>query len=245
MIPLIEMCVDSVESALSAQAGGAQRIELCADLLEGGTTPSHGTLVSTRKVLSIGMNVIIRPRGGDFLYSEAEYAVIKQDLLHARECGADGVVIGLLNADGTVDKERTAELVALAHPMTITFHRAFDLTRDPFKALEDLIDLGIDRVLTSGQESSALEGLETLTRLVGQAKDRIIIMPGGGVNARNIQRILTCGAHEVHMHSARALDSGMTYRSSHCYMGSALRPAEYALSITAADDVAQIVAAAK
>ncbi|MEZ4735815.1 MAG: copper homeostasis protein CutC [Caldilineaceae bacterium] len=200
----LEICVDAVEGALAAQAGGAQRVELCDNLLEGGTTPSVGMIALTRQQLAIGLQVIIRPRGGDFCYSALEFEVMKYDVLQAKQLGADGVVIGLLNPDGTVDKARTAALIALARPLTVTFHRAFDMTVDPYQALADLIDLGVERVLTSGQESSALEGIDLITALVQQAGNQIIVMPGGGVNERNIHKIVSgSGVREIHL-SARS-----------------------------------------
>ena len=139
----LEICVDSVEGALAAEAGGAQRVELCDNLLEGGTTPSAGMIALTRQQIHIGLQVIIRPRGGDFCYSDLEFAVMQYDVNQAKQLGADGVVIGLLNPDGTVDKARTAALIDLARPLNVTFHRAFDMAVDPHQALEELIDLGV------------------------------------------------------------------------------------------------------
>jgi copper homeostasis protein len=157
---VLEICIDSVEAAMAAQQGGANRVELCADLLEGGTTPSAGTIHLARRSIDIDLNVIIRPRGGDFCYTPVEFEVMKLDIETAKAAGANGVVIGVLNEDGSVDADRTSELVTLARPMSVTFHRAFDMARDPYQALETLIDLGVDRVLTTGQESSVLEGLD-------------------------------------------------------------------------------------
>src|SRR5688572_20212403 len=149
----MEVCSDSVEGARAAQQGGAQQVELCDNLIEGGTTPSAGTIAVARQQLDIELNVMIRPRGGDFCYSELEFEVMKYDIQQARQLGANGVVIGLLNGDGSVDRERTEALVKLARPLRVTFHRAFDMSRDPQTALETLIELGLDRVLTSGQEA--------------------------------------------------------------------------------------------
>ncbi|MCC7306747.1 MAG: copper homeostasis protein CutC, partial [Acidobacteria bacterium] len=165
-IPLLEVCVDSVESAFAAEKGGADRVELCDNLVEGGTTPSAGSIEAARERLSIKLHVIVRPRGGDFLYSDIELDVMKRDILTAKDLGADGVVIGVLNADGTIDREHTRELVEIARPMSVTFHRAFDMTREPFEAMETLIDLGIDRILTSGQEPGAEKGVELIRELV-------------------------------------------------------------------------------
>lgn len=226
--PLFEICVDSVEGAIAAQTGGAQRVELCDNLLEGGTTPSAGTIAVARQHLTIGLNVIIRPRGGDFCYSDVEFAVMQHDVAQAKQLGADGVVIGLLNPDGTVDKARTAKLIEIARPLSVTFHRAFDMTNDPYQALEDLISLGLNRVLTSGQEDSVLEGLDLITALVQQAGDRIIVMPGGGIHERNLKKIVTqSGVLEVHMTARREIESRMTYRNPNPYMGGALRPPEF------------------
>jgi len=237
-----EICVDSVEGALAAQTGGAQRVELCDNLLEGGTTPSSGTIALARQHLQIGLQVIIRPRGGDFCYSEIEFAVMRYDVEAAKRLGADGVVIGLLNTDGTVDKVRTAELIALARPLNVTFHRAFDMTCDPHQALEDLIELGVDRVLTSGQESSALEGLDLISALVQQANARIIVMPGGGVSARNLTKIVTqSGVRELHMTARSEVESPMTYRNLRPKMGGTLHPPEFTRLVTDADRVKTLV----
>lgn len=176
---LFEACVDSVESALSAQEGGADRIELCADILEGGITPSAATIALASKFINIPIMVMIRPRGGDFCYSDLEFEEMKLDIEFAKQFNVAGVVLGILNENGTVDKKRTKILIDLVRPMQVTFHRAFDMARDPFEALDDLIELGIDRVLTSGQELTVVEGMETLKKLIDKAGDKIIILPGG------------------------------------------------------------------
>ena len=163
---IYEICVDSIEGVAAAKAAGAQRVELCADLLEGGITPSRGMIRRARTIAGIRLHVIIRPRGGDFLFDDDEFAVMEADIDTARAEGADGVVIGLLTADATIDAERTRRLIERARPLAVTFHRAFDMTDDPFAALETLIQLGIDRVLTSGQEETVLEGLPLLTELI-------------------------------------------------------------------------------
>lgn len=239
---LLEACVDSVESALAAQEGGAGRVELCADLLEGGITPSDGTVALACRELHIPVNVLIRPRGGDFCYSDAEFAVMAHDIQRARELGAAGVVIGLLNPDGTVDVPRTRELMGLARPIGVTFHRAFDMAVDPFAALETLVEIGVDRILTSGQEASALEGLDLLAELVRRAGDRIIIMPGGGISERNIGKIIAgCHPREVHASLRGTREGRMTYRNTRCYMGGVLRPPEFTLSQTNPDRVRRLV----
>lgn len=235
---LLEICLDSVESAIAAQRGGADRVELCDNLLEGGTTPSAGTIALARRNISIDLNVIIRPRGGDFCYSDIEFEVMKYDVEQAKALGANGTVIGILKEDGSVDVERTRELVELARPMSVTFHRAFDVSRDPFEALEDLVGLGIDRVLTSGQESSVLEGLDLITQLVKTAGDRIIIMPGGGITERNIGKIVAqSGVKEVHVVGTVGVDSPMRFRNPRVFMGGELRPPEFARLVTDADRV--------
>lgn len=232
---VLEICIDSVESAIAAQQGGASRVELCDNLLEGGTTPSAGAIALARKNIGIDLNVIIRPRGGDFCYTEVEFEVMKYDIEGAKRLGANGVVIGLLNPDGSVDTVRTAALVELARPLSVTFHRAFDMLRNPHEALETLVSLGIDRVLTTGQESSALEGLDLITELVRQASDRIIIMPGlsGVISERNVQKIITgSGVKEIHTTASTPLESQMTYRNLRSFMGGELRPPEFSRMVT-------------
>jgi copper homeostasis protein len=241
---LFEICVDSVEAALAAQEGGGDRVELCADLLEGGTTPSAGTVQLTLETLRIPVNVIIRPRGGDFCYSATEFEVMRRDIEMAKAWGANGVVIGILNPDGTVHVDRTRTLVEAARPLSVTFHRAFDVTRDPFEALETLIGLGIDRVLTTGQESSALEGLDLIAELVQRAGDRLIIMPGG-IGERTAARIVAgSGAREFHFTALSSINGRMAYRNPRVFMGGELRPPEYALSVTDPAGVRAVIAAA-
>jgi copper homeostasis protein len=216
----VEICVDSVESAIVAQAAGASRVELCDNLTEGGTTPSYGTIVSARKNLDIGLNVIIRPRGGDFLYSDLEYDIIRRDIDICGETGADGIVIGILRTDGKIDVERTARLIELAHPMEVTFHRAFDMIHDPFSGLEDVIASGAKRILTSGQKNQAPEGSELIKQLIERADKRIIIMPGGGINISNIEKLArTSGATEFHFTGRKTVDSSMIYRKEGISMG--------------------------
>lgn len=241
---VIEICVDSVAGAMAAQAGGANRVELCDNLLEGGTTPSAGCIKITRQNLRIGLQVIIRPRGGDFLYSDHEFNVMAEDIQTAKQLGADGVVLGLLTASGDVDTARTARLVSLARPMNVTFHRAFDMCRDAESALEDLISLRIDRVLTSGQEASCVEGLELLAKLQKQAAGRIIVMPGGGVTPRNVRRIFDAtGVSEIHLSARTSVESAMSFRNTRVFMGGALRPPEFSLKTTDPKAVAAVIAA--
>jgi len=240
----VEICVDSAAGAFAAEQGGADRVELCDNLLEGGTTPSIGCITVARRRLKIGLQVIIRPRGGDFLYSDEEMDVVREDIRAAKSCGADGVVIGCLTAEGEIDRQRTAELIGLARPMNVTFHRAFDMCRDPQKGLEDLIGLGVDRVLTSGQDDSCLEGLELIAALQRQASGRIIIMPGGGITPRNVERIVAgTGVSEVHLSARRSVESGMKHRNTRVYMGGTLRPPEFTWKTTDPEAVRSVVTA--
>ena len=225
---ILEVLVDSVEAARAAQQGGADRLELCQHLFEGGTTPSAGLMEAVVAAVTLPVNVMLRPRGGDFCYTEAEYDVIRRDLRFAREAGAAGVVFGLLRRDGSVDRDRCAALIAAARPLRVTFHRAFDVTRDPFAALEELIELGVDRVLTSGQEASVFEGAELIGQLVQRAGDRIIVLPGGGIRERNVARILQqTGAREIHVSASGPIQSQMTYRNTRVPMGRELRAPEF------------------
>ncbi len=216
----LEICVDSVASAINAQEAGADRVELCDNLFEGGTTPGFGTLVSARNNLTIGLNVIIRPRGGDFLYDDLEYDIMRRDIEVCGENGVDGVVIGILRSDGSIDVERTSKLIQLARPMSVTFHRAFDMCSNPEKGLEDVISSGADRLLTSGQKNLVPEGIELITRLVSQAGDRIIIMPGGGINLSNIGFVAKqTHAKEFHLTGRKIINSEMIFIRDGISMG--------------------------
>ncbi|MDX9928235.1 MAG: copper homeostasis protein CutC [Bacteroidales bacterium] len=210
---ILEICVDSVESAINAETGGADRLELCAALEIGGITPGPGLLESVIANVNIPVYSMIRPRGGDFLYSDAEFEVMRRDIDFAGETGAAGVVLGMLMADGSVDFERTAYLVEYASPMPVTFHRAFDRASDPFMALEDIISAGAVKLLTSGQCNSAGEGVNLLKKLIITAGERIIIMPGAGLNRENIERVIgSTGAREVHLTGSIMVESGMLFR---------------------------------
>ena len=238
----IEICVDSVAGAVAAQAGGADRVELCDNLVEGGTTPSAGCLKITRERVKIGLQAMIRPRGGDFLYDSDELAVMREDIRVAKDLGADGVVFGCLTPEGEIDRARTAELLALARPLNVTFHRAFDMCRDPQRGLEDLIALGVDRVLTSGQEATCLEGLEVIAALQQQAAGRIIILPGGGITPRNLRRIVEGSrVSEVHLGARSSVESRMQFRHSRCFMGGTFRPPEFSWKTTDAGMVRGVV----
>ncbi len=238
----VEICVDSMESARAAQRGGADRVELCDNLLEGGTTPSAGCIKLARRCLKIGLQVIIRPRGSDFLYNDDEMEVMREDIRIAKDLGADGVVTGCLTEEGNIDRQRTSELIKLARPLNVTFHRAFDMCRDPRQGLEDLIALGVDRVLTSGQEASCLEGLGLIAALQKQAAGRIIVMPGGGITPQNVRQIVDgTGVTEVHLSARTPVESKMRYRNPRCFMGNATRDAEFTRKVTDETIVRRIV----
>ncbi len=229
-----EICANSVESCVEAQRAGADRVELCAGIPEGGTTPSYGDIVVARRVLTTTkLHVIIRPRGGDFLYSDLEKEIMLEDVRMACRLGVDGVVFGALTAEGDVDVAFMRELMTAAEGLSVTFHRAFDVCRNPFEALEQIIDLGCDRILTSGQEPKAEDGVELLRELVQRAGDRIIIMPGCGVNANNIAKIAReTGAREFHFSGRSKRESGMLFRKSRVSMGGAVIIDEYSRDVT-------------
>jgi|SRR5580658_291947 copper homeostasis protein len=218
---LLEVCVDSVASAIAGERGGASRLELCGGLIEGGITPSAGLIEMTRATVSIALHVMIRPRGGDFCYNAEEFEIMRRDIALAKQLGANGVVYGILDVHGNVDAARTRQLLSEARPLAVTFHRAFDMTADLFRALEDLCNAGIDRVLTSGGESSCLQGQETIAQLVQKAQGRIVIMPGGGlkpVNARSF--VNRTGVTEIHTGLRSAIPSPMLHRNPRISMGS-------------------------
>ena len=234
---IIEACVDSVESAINAQLGGADRVELCDNILEGGTTPSYASILLARKQLKIDLFVIIRPRGGDFLYSDIELEIMHNDILKSKSMGADGIVFGILEEDGHIDIDNCRKLVELARPMKVTFHRAFDMSADALKSMEDIISLGIDRILTSGQAASVPDGISTIKNLVKQAAGRIIIMPGGGIREENIDDIRKeTGASEFHVSLRTKLESGMKFKKNGVFMGSEMLP-EFSRKITNPDRI--------
>ena len=212
MMYTLEVIAFTIESVLLAQQSGAHRIELCDNPADGGTTAGYGMIKTAREKTSLLLYPIIRPRGGDFLYSNEEFEIMKRDVLLCKELGCDGVVIGLLQSDGSVDKTRTAALAEAAYPLGVTFHRAFDRVANPFEALEDVIACGCERILTSGLKPTAAEGAETLAQLVRQANDRIIIMPGSGVRAENIVALARqTGAIEFHSSARKIAASKMEY----------------------------------
>ncbi len=212
---ILEIIGFNIESCRLAQAAGAHRIELCDGPGEGGTTASYGFIKAARKALTIELYPIIRPRGGDFLYSDAEFDIMKTDVQLCKEIGCDGVVIGILNTDGSIDKKRCRQLVELAYPLGVTFHRAFDRCANPFEALEDIIATGCERILTSGQHPTAMEGAELIKDLIKQADERIIIMPGSGVGIGNIIELAEkTGATEFHSSARISAGSKMEYTIS-------------------------------
>jgi copper homeostasis protein len=212
----VEICVGDVASAIAAQTGGADRVELCDNLAVGGTTPSAGTIAETCRRLSIPVHVLIRPRGGDFVYSEPEIAVMMHDIDAAKALGAAAVVLGVLTREAVIDVHQTSTLIAQARPLGVTFHKAFDQTCDPRAALETLIALGVERVLTSGGRPMALEGVETLADLVARAGDQITVMAGGRLSTANLETVIgRSRVSEVHLGSAasRTIESAMATTS--------------------------------
>lgn len=238
----IEVCCNSLESAINAQKGGAHRVELCTNLYEGGTTPSMGEISLAHKKLHIKLNVLIRPRGGDFVYSPDEINIIKRDILFCKEIGVDGVVMGFLKPDGNIDTKLTKEIIELAKPMSITFHRAYDMCKDPEKALEKIIDAGAHRLLTSGIKNKAIDGADNLASLVKMAGDRIIIMPGSGIRANNILEIIEkTGAKEYHVSERISHDSPMKFRRENIFMGGMPQIPEYEKRVIDAGKISEII----
>lgn len=239
---LVEACVTSAQSAVNAEIGGALRVELCDNLIEGGTTPSAGMIKRTREMIKIGLHVMIRPRGGDFCYSDDEFNIMKEDVRVAAELGADGVVAGILLPDGNIDANRMEKLKRIAGDMHFTCHRAFDMSVDKFRALEDVITSGADRILSSGGKNKATEGIMLLKELVRKAAGRIIIMPGSGVNEDTIVRIKnTTGAREFHV-TGRYLQPGrMQYKNPDVSMGDNVMVPEYDEWVTSPERIRKIV----
>lgn len=215
---LLEICASSLISAINAQAGGAQRIELCCNLEQGGLTPSAATIQLARKKLSIDIFVLIRPRIGDFNYSKTEFEQMKANILFCKEVGIDGVVFGILDDNQAIDMARNKVLVDLAKPMQTTFHRAFDCLTKPLDNLEKVIDLGFDRILTSGLAETAIEGQDLLKELIQQAADRITILPGSGLNSQNVANfLLATTAKEVHASAKKVIEPKVTHLFSVSY----------------------------
>ncbi|MEQ8768372.1 MAG: copper homeostasis protein CutC [Planctomycetota bacterium] len=230
---VIEICIDSAAGIRAAEAGGADRVELCANLAEGGTTPSRGLLRQTRRVSTLPMALLVRPRSGDFVYDAFELAALEDDIRLARDEGADVIVSGALRPDGSIDRDRTARLIELARPVPFTFHRAFDLVADPRTELEVLIELGAARVLTSGQAPSAPEGVALLKELVAQADGRLIVMAGAGIRSHNVQALVEAsGVREVHGSAFTTGESTMVYRNPSVGLGSVMPRGEYEIART-------------
>ena len=242
---LLEVCVDSVESATAAERGGAQRVELCSNLAEGGVTSSAGLISHVRRKVSIDIHVMIRPRAGDFCYSAEEFETMEQDVLTAKQLGANGVVLGVLTPNGEIDVERTRHLVHLARPLETTFHRAFDMSRNIEKSLADVIEAGADRVLTSGGEQKVEDGIPTVARLLQAANQRIAVMVGAGITESNVHRIVTeTGVREIHASLRAHVPSPMRYRNQKVSMGS-VKGSEYERAIVLEDAVRRLLDSAR
>ncbi len=238
-----EICTNSVRSSIAAQKGGANRVELCAAIPEGGTTPSYGEIKLARELLNLKLHPIIRPRGGDFLYTEEEIQAMLYDIEMAKQLGADGVVFGCLNKNGEIDAVVMRKLMKAASGLSVTFHRAFDLCKDPLLALEQIIDLGCNRILTSGQETNAELGIPLLERLNHQSNGRITILAGCGVNETNIKKIATeTGIKEFHFSARENLPSKMEYKKQTVSMGNEASN-EYSISITTEERVRRTIKA--
>ena len=230
---LLEICVDSPEGAVLAAAGGADRIELCAELSVGGVTPSAGAVAVARAGVELPLMVLLRPRSGDFCHGPAELAAMAADIDVIKATGADGVVLGVLTPDGTIDLEAVARLVARARPMQVTFHRAFDHTRDPFEALAALRELGVERVLSSGQAARAADATDLLRRLVADAGPDLSVMPGGGVRPANVAALVAAtGCREVHASAGALVDGPAIHRNAACSVGTAVLPADHQRRVT-------------
>ncbi len=241
---IVEVCVDSLESAIASERGGAQRVELCSSLLEGGITPSAGLIATARQKISIGVHVMIRPRAGDFCYTADEYSAMQRDVLMAKQLGADGVVLGLLDADGKIDIQRTRQLVDLARPLETTYHRAFDMSADLARSLERVVETGADRILTSGGAQTALEGAAMLRNLAQAAGGRVIIMACGGIDDQNVRVIVEkTGIREIHVGLRTPIASAMRYMNENISMGT-LKGGEYQRFVVLEDNVARLLRAA-
>ncbi len=241
---IVEVCVDSLESAIAAERGGAKRVELCASLVEGGVTPSAGLIATTRPKISIGLHVMIRPRAGDFCYTADEFEVMRRDVLMAKQLGADGVVFGILDRDANVDVERTRSLVDLAKPLNTTYHRAFDMSADLLLSLEQVAETGADRILTSGGAPTAIGGTATLRNLVEAASGRVIVMACGAIDHQNVQGVLEKTlVREIHVGLRTPIASPLRYRNDDISMGPSRRD-EYQRFVVLEEDVAQLVRAA-
>lgn len=243
---LVEACIDSALGARRAVAAGARRLELCTGLVEGGLTPSLGLMQVVREEISTPIHVLIRPRGGDFLYETDEIATMLADIAAAKRLGMAGVVIGALRADGRVDEDVTRRLVDAARPMAVTFHRAFDLALGPIEAMEALTRLGIERVLTSGQAPTAEQGIPVLRELVGWSNGRVTVLAGGGITEKNAAKLVKeTGVREIHLRGSAPEPSEMQFRRPGVFMGKAYMPDEYSRSETSPGRLREVVAAVR
>lgn len=241
---IIEVCADGFELSNDAIHAGASRIELCSSLVEGGITPPLSLTEKLCKSAGAPIHVMIRPRGGDFLYTDAEFELMRADILHANKAGASGVVFGMILPDGSIDIKRCEVLVNLAKPMKTIFHRAFDMTSDPFLAMEEIITLGFDTILTSGQRQTAEDGLEMIRELVKRAGDRIEIMAGSGVNATNVMLLHEAGVRAFHFTARKRLAGKMQYRNEALQsMGPVNMAGEYDIYQFDADKLAAVLTA--
>jgi len=239
----VEICVDSVESAVAAERGGAQRVELCSDLLEGGVTPSAGLIAEVRQRIGIGLFVMIRPRGGDFCYTDPEFETMRRDVGVAREMGADGLILGVLDAHARVDVARTRQLVDVAGPTPVTFHRAIDMTPDPEDALRCVMETGAARVLTSGGAAKVTEGLSVVARMVQAARGRMIVMPGGGITPETVVNVAEAtGATEFHASLRTACPAPVEFRRNDVQMGE-IRDREYVRYVVEEENVRALTTA--
>lgn len=238
-----EVCLQSVDGAIAAERGGAQRIELCAALIEGGITPSLGTIEACRDAVDIDIMVMIRPRGGDFAYSNQELDSMAIDVEACKLLGVTGVVFGMLNTDGSLARPQVQAMVEEAGDMDVCFHRAFDVCADPFSTLEALIDIGVTRILTSGQQATVPEGKDVIKHLVNQAEGRIGILPGCGITPENVLSIIDhTGATEFHATAFGRINSPMTHRNPEVYMGLPGLP-EYERDVTSEAEVRRFLSA--
>ena len=240
---LVEVCVDSVASAIAAERGGARRVELCSGLMEGGTTPSAGLIEMTRAAVKLDLAVMIRPRGGDFCYDEVEFEIMRHDVALAKRLGANAVVFGILDINGNVDVARTQLLTDEARPLSVTFHRALDMTADMLSALDDVAAAGADRVLTSGGEPTSVQGAEMIRQLVQRAQGKIVIMPGSGIKPENARRLVEhTGVTEIHVGLRSSLPSPMLHRNPRIAMGS-VEGREYQRFVVLEEEVRKLCAA--
>lgn len=239
---IIENCANSALSCKYAQEGGADRVELCAGIPEGGTTPSYGEIKVAREILTkTKLNVIIRPRGGDFLYNDTEIEIMANDITMAKSLGVDGVVFGCLDKYGEIDMKAMKYLMDKSKGLSVTFHRAFDMCKSPFDSLEKIIELGCNRILTSGQQSNAEKGIDLIKQLVSKAGDRIIIMPGCGIKENNIHKIaVETGAKEFHTSARETVESEMIFRNQNVSMGGTVHIDEYKKEVTSINRLQEI-----